>query len=150
VFPVSASLESRSKPTAADTGNKTQKPENLNNITEEAIENLETRLEGNDNIKVETKLINSSSAENNVVVGDKNSKRSKVMNVNVIVLKSKYSQILHEYFSKKYDPNTNRSRYENTSDTMTNKLLYIYIYIYPNNVFYLLFTVILIPTSRSQ
>jgi hypothetical protein len=107
-----ASLESRPKPTVTDPANiLTQIHENLNNITEEAIENLEMKLEGNDKIPDQVNLTNNSSVENNVVAGDKNSKRSKVMNVNVIVLKSKYSQILHEYFSKKYDPNSNRSRY---------------------------------------
>ena len=88
----------------------------LNAVLEKKIDNDDTNI--NENVTKNDNKDASTDAEVDVVLrknslqnqnsGDKSSKRSNLMNVNVIVLESKYSQIFHSNLSKKIEGISNK------------------------------------------
>ena len=115
-----ASLEHQIKANIDDSkSTPTQNNEDLNNA-KELNKALEQKIDYKDLDENEVKSDKEASQakEDEVMLrktslqkdnsGDKNSKRSKFMNVNVIVLESNYSQIFHDNLSKKLDNNSSR------------------------------------------
>ena len=98
-------VKNRNKTASLEKKNKTKisKPEDNEAVRDELIEKSEKILVGRDDPEEGAANISNMQTPNNT--SGKNSKTNKlnVININVIVLKSKYSQTLHHYFSQKHE-----------------------------------------------